>query len=186
MKPCLLLAATLLLQGCAATAFTQSYRLEHGLQDADLRGVRFLTSEELVLQRTSAVREPGSEEGAYQAPTSSVMQEIVIPEGSGLVVLKVVRTPGPPEIEYLQVALSKEAPGKSLWFSTLQPALSGHYELTSVTQLTEGGQPVLGPKDSVRYDGLDYRVRDPGMWHTHLCVGGAVQAHVKLGLKTGQ
>jgi hypothetical protein len=185
MRSALLLAAMVLLQGCAATAFTQSYRLEHGLQDGDLRGVRLLTSEELVLQRASAVREPGSEQGAYQASTSSVMQEIVIPAGSGLVVLKVVRTPGPPEVEYLQVALSKDAPTKSLWFSTLHPVRAGYYELTPVAQLSEAGEPVLGAKDGVRYDGLDYRLRDPGMWQTHLCLGGAVEARVKLGLKTG-
>ena len=183
-----LLAAAALLPGCATTALTQGYRREHGLaNDADLPGIRFYTSDHLVLQRSSALREPGSEEGAFRVSASSMVQEIVIPKGTGLMVLRAVRAPTPQggaEVEYLQLALGADAPAKSLWFSTLRPAHAGHYELTAVAQLGEDGKPVLGAADTIRYDGLDYRLRDPGMWQVYLCVGTLVRAHLKLNAQT--
>jgi len=105
----------------------------------------------------------------------------VIAKGTPVVVLKVVRAPTDPaavsgegaasEVEYLQVGLSPNDPGKSLWFSTLRSKVSGRYELTHVVGLAAAEShesPALSPGFLVHYDGHDYRVRDQPMWQAHL------------------
>ena len=185
-----LLAAAMLLTGCTIIAFTQGYRREHSLTDDDVKRMRFRTSDELVLQRSTALREPDSAEGVFRASPSAMVQEIVIPKDTPLVVMKVVRASAAdgadPEaaVEYLQVALSVDAPGKSLWFSTLRPKHAGRYELTPVAQLDEDAKPVLASAPVIRYDGLDYRLRDDGMWQVFLCVGQVLQAHARLSAET--
>lgn len=178
----LTLAATLA-SGCATTAFTQNYKREHALNDADLKRVRFYTSSDLVLQRSSAVRDASAARGGvFRATASNLVHEIVIPKGTPLVLLQVVRAPASAseaQTEYLQLALAADAPAKSLWFSTRRGP-TGRYELTAVSQLSEDAQPVLAATPAVRYDGMDYRLRDEGMWQVFLCVGEIMQARIQV------
>jgi hypothetical protein len=179
----LLTAAMVLAGGCATTVFTQHYQREHALSDTDLKRIRFYTSSDVVLQRTSAVRDTSASEGGMFSDTpSNMVQEIVIPKGTPLVLLKVVRATdaAPVQTAYLQLALTTDAPAKSLWFSTLRSNASGRYELTPVSQLSEDAQPVLAASPAVRYDGFDYRVRDEGMWQVFLCVGEIMQAQAQV------
>jgi len=177
------LFAAVFCNGCATTAFTVSYKREHALREEDLKRMHFRTSGELVLQRSTAQREQNSAEGAFRASASAMVQEIVIPKDTPLVVMKVVSAPDG-DAEYLQLALSTNAPGKSLWFSTLRPRRTGHYELTPVTQLDENAKPVLAGTPVVRYDGFDYRLRDEGMWQVFLCVGEVLRAHAHASAST--
>lgn len=181
------LLAVLSASGCATTEFTESYRQMHALGDNDLKRVRFYTSSDLVLQRVSAVRDPSAAEGGvFSAAPSNMVQEIVIPAGTPLVLLKVVRASGQdaPAAAYLQLGLAADAPAKSLWFSTLRSRTSGRYELTPVSQLGADALPVLATSPAVRYDGFDYRVRDEGMWKVFLCVRELMQARAQVSAST--
>jgi hypothetical protein len=178
----LLSAALILTGGCGTTVFTQSFKHEHALSDSDLKHVRFYTSSDVVLQRINAVRDTSAAEGGAYRAASNMVQEIVIPEGTPLVLLQVVRAGGQAaqtQAEFLQLALTADAPAKSLWFSTRLNA-SGRYQLTPVSQLGADAQPVLAETPAVRYDGLDYRLRDESMWQVFLCVGKIMQARAEV------
>jgi hypothetical protein len=169
--------------GCATTAFTQGYQREHALNDADLKHVRFYTSSDLVLQRSSAVRDASAPQGGvFVATANNLVHEIVIPKGTPLILLQVVRAPASAsqaQTEYLQLALAADAPAKSLWFSSRRGP-TGRYELTPVSQLGEDAQPVLATTPAIRYDGMDYRLRDEAMWQVFLCVGEVMKGRIEV------
>ncbi|MEY4577670.1 MAG: hypothetical protein RL701_2373 [Pseudomonadota bacterium] len=178
--------ASLCVVSCALTSFTQGYRQNYGISDSEVQRIQFYTSDEIVLQRTSALQERGNVGSAWSITSKTTLREVVIPKGTPVVVLRIARANAEPEnaddtrvlapdggapvvapVEYLQVGLSPTDLNKSLWFSTLKPTVAGRYELTHIAQV-QGEQPEFSPGFLVRYDGHDYRLRDQEMWQVHL------------------
>jgi hypothetical protein len=187
------LSASAALGACAMTSFTQGYRQNYAISDDEVRQIQFYTSEEIVLERTSALQERGNVGTAFSIQSKTTLREVVIAKGTPAVVLQVVHEPAgvaaeggegaSPEVEYLQVGFSPNDPRKSLWFSTLRSKVSGRYELTHVvgSAASESHEsPTLSPGFLVRYDGHDYRVRDQAMWQAHLCFDQDFTAHEEV------
>jgi len=68
----LMLSASAGLASCSMTSFTQGYRQNYALSDDEVRQIQFYTSDEIVLERSSALQERGNVGTAFSIEQDAV------------------------------------------------------------------------------------------------------------------